>query len=172
MIDLHARDLVWYLNLLDTELKKINAAIAASRDPVSDGLCDRGEYLVGTGLMAIQHYLNSVRCLAQVKPNVAYATPPFVKSNFSYASALNAGANYWKHQEEWFEILYSGEDLGLKGHALDTLAKLEKVTPWEDYSCTNLLAIMLDGKELELSALLPKIFEWRDNLKNSADLLR
>ena len=167
MIDLHIGDLVRYLKLLDSELMKINAAIIESKDPESDGLCDSGEYLIGNGLVAIQHYLKSVHCLSRVKAGVAFDTPPFVKDDVSFASALNAGANYWKHQEEWFATLSSGKDTSLKGKSLDTLAKLEKVTPWEDYTCANLLAILVDGKELELSALLPKIIEWGDNLSRT-----
>lgn len=33
-----------------------------------------------------------------------------------------------------------------------------------DYTCANLLAILSDEGELELSSLLPKIAEWRENL--------
>ncbi|MFT6076156.1 MAG: hypothetical protein ACJAVT_002291 [Yoonia sp.] len=167
MIDLHGEDLLRYLKLLDSELIKINAAITESTDPDSDGLCDRGEYLIGTGLVAIQHHLKSVQCLSGCKASEVFNAPPFVKDDVSYASAINAGANYWKHQEEWFKTLSSDENSSLKGHALDTFSRLEKLTPWDAYTCSNLLAIMLDGKELELSALLPKIFEWHDNLSKT-----
>lgn len=166
-VDLHIGDLVRYLKLLDSELMKINAAITQSKDPDTDGLCDSGEYLIGNGLVAIQHYLKSVHCLSRVKAGVAFGTPPFINGDVSFASALNAGANYWKHQEEWFATLLSGEDTSLKGQALDTLAKLENITPWGSYTCSNLLAILVDGKELELSALLPKIIEWGDNVRKT-----
>jgi hypothetical protein len=164
VIDLHIGSLISYLKLLDSELIKINAAIRESKDPESDGLLDNGEYIIGNGLVAIQHYLKSVHCLSRVKAGVAFNTPPYVKDDITFVSALNAGANYWKHQEEWYETLWTGQDASLKGNALKTLATLEKITPWEFYTCANLLAILVDGKELELSSLLPKITEWGDNL--------
>jgi hypothetical protein len=129
VINLYYGNLVNYLKLLDSELIRINIAITESKDPDSDGLCDSGEYIIGNGLVAIQHYLKSVHCLSRGKASVAFNTPPFVKDDVTFASALNCGANYWKHQEEWFETQWTGEDTSLKNHALATLAKLEKITP-------------------------------------------
>ena len=162
--DLHIGDLSKYLKLLDSELIKINAAIAESMDPVSDGLCDSGEYIIGNGFVAIQHYLKSTYSLERVDQGEAFDMPPYVNENITFANALNVGANYWKHQEEWFRTIFTAENATLKGQALRTLEMLDMVTPWEDYTCSNLLAILVDGKELELTSLLPKIIEWRDNL--------
>jgi hypothetical protein len=155
-----------HLNLLDFELARINAAIQKSADPDTDGLCDAGEYFIGHGFVAIQRYLTSTYVGLRIAQSVAFSVPPFVNGNLSFAEAINAGANYWKHVEEWFVSLNKDKNTSLKGKALKTLEKLEMATPWEDYTCANLLAILGSGTELTLSPLLPRIAEWRKNLIN------
>ena len=153
-----------HLKLLDTELSQINVAIASSRDPESDGLCDAGEYFIGHGFTAIQRYLTVTRTGLGVGLPDAFRVPPILQGGLSLAAALNAGANYWKHVEEWIEILNKSDDADLKGSALRTLQQVETVTPGAEYTCANLLAVLLDGQPLELSYLLPAIAEWRHNL--------
>jgi len=153
-----------HLKLLDVELSQINAAIAASRDPESDGLCDAGEYFIGHGFIAIQRYLTATRTALGVGLSQAFEVPPTLQGGSSLVTALNAGANYWKHVEEWIDDLNKADNSDLKGSALKTLQQLETVTPWQEYSCANLLAVLLDGQALELSRLLPAIAEWRHNL--------
>jgi hypothetical protein len=156
-----------HLNLLDFELVRINAAIKKSVDPESDGFFDAGEYFIGDGFVAIQRYLTSTRAGLGIGRSVAFQLPPIVNSELTFTEALNAGANYWKHSEEWFETLSRTENAKLKSQAMETIARLEKATPWDDYTCANLLAILVNGKELELSSLLPGIAEWRNNLWQS-----
>jgi hypothetical protein len=153
-----------HLNLLDIELSQINAAIASSRDPESDGLCDAGEYFIGHGFIAIQRYLTATRAALGVSPSDAFSLPPMLRGGLSLAAALNAGANYWKHMEEWIEPLNRSDGVDLKASALKTLQQVETITPWEEYTCANLLAVLLNGQALELSCLLPSIAEWRHNL--------
>lgn len=153
-----------HLNLLDLELARINAAIKKSADPETDGLFDTGEYFIGHGFVAIQRYLTSTRAGLRIAQSVAFSVPPVVNRNLTFAEAINAGANYWKHMEEWLESLNNAENATLKSNAKKTLEKLEMATPWEDYTCANLLAILGNGQELELSPLLPRIEEWRNNL--------
>ena len=153
-----------HLELLDLELIPLNAAIASSRDPDTDGLCDTAEYFIGHGFVAIQRYLTATRTALGVSPSDAFGVPPMVQVEASLATALNAGANYWKHMEEWFETLNKSAGTELKGNALKTLQQVEALTPCEDYTCSNLLAVLLGGQALELKRLLPKIEEWRSNL--------
>lgn len=153
-----------HLHLLDLELTQLNAAITESRDPVSTGLCDTAEYFIGHGFVAIQRYLTATRTGLGVSVAESFGVPPLMDSGLSLAVAINAGANYWKHTEEWIETINKSDDADLKGSALKTLQQIEAITPWEEYTCSNLLAVLLDGQALELSRLLPKIEEWRDNL--------
>jgi hypothetical protein len=153
-----------HLHLLDSELVKINGAIKGSTDPDSDGLFDAVEYFIGHGFVAIQRYLTSARTSAGLDQSEAFCFPPTVNSQLKFAEALNAGANYWKHSEEWFEALSQSENATLKGNALKTLEMVKKVTPWADYTCSNLLAVLGNENDLNLSSLLSGIAEWRDNL--------
>lgn len=153
-----------HLNLLDQELSKINEKMKMSADPDTDGLLDRGEYFIGSGLVAIQRYLTSASSGKRLSQKEALSMPPIVNSTLTLAEALNAGANYWKHSEEWFDTLNAAENKKLKGNALATLGTLEKATPWANYTCANLLAVLVNGKEFELSSLLTGITEWRNNM--------
>lgn len=153
-----------HLALLDTELTRLNKAIAASSDPDSDGLFDSGEYFIGHGFIAMQRYLTATRAGLRMTASEAYCLPPATARGISVVAAINAGANYWKHMEEWFEDLGRSADAELKGSALNTLRQLEAITPWREYTCSNLLAILLDGEDLKLSLLLPRIEEWRSNI--------
>lgn len=150
-----------HLELLDLEIKPICATIARSR---KEGLCDAGEYFIGHGFVAIQRYLTATRAGLGVTVADAFGMPPILSNGVSFAAAVNAGANYWKHSEEWIEVLNKSDSADLQGVALKTLRQLEEVAPWEEYTCANLLALLLEGEALELSRLLPKIAEWRNNL--------
>lgn len=153
-----------HLGLLDQELIRLNAAIAASPDPDSEGFLEAGEYFIGHGFVAVQRYLTATRACLGVIMADAFAAPPMTTNGISLAAAINAGANYWKHMEEWIEALNRNEQAELKGNALKTLQQLETITPWAEYSCANLLAALLNGQPLELSRLLPGIKTWRSNV--------
>lgn len=156
--------LVEHLNLLDSRIREINEGIDASPDPDGEGLCDRGEYFIGSGFVAIQRYLTSARSGSGLSLKEAFEVPPMVNSATTFVEAINAAANYWKHVEEWFEAILFKQNESLKGNALATLKRLEKVTPWEDYTCSNVLAVLTLEENFELSSLLPSIAEWRKNL--------
>lgn len=153
-----------HLGLLDIELSQINAAIVLSQDPESDGLCDAGEYFIGSGFVAVQRYLTAARSACGVSVADAFIVPPMLIGGLSFAAAINAAANYWKHMEEWIVTLNKSDESDLHRSAQRTLEQIETVTPWEDYTCANLLAVLVKGQELELSNLLPEISQWRHNL--------
>lgn len=156
--------LIRHLGLLDIELTRLNAARTLSRDPESEGLCNSAEYFIGHGFVAIQRYLTATRAELGIKMGAAFDAPPMTRGGLSLANAINAGANYWKHMEEWLETINRPANADLRWNALKTLKQIESVTQWEEYTCSNLLAILLEGQRLELSHLLPKIAEWRKNI--------
>lgn len=152
-----------HLHLLDLELVPLCAAIKLSGDPDGAGLCDSAEYFIGHGFVAAQRYLTATRSGIGASAADAFSCAPMARADLSVAAAINAGANYWKHMEEWFGT--PGKPAGeLKGPAIKTLQQIEIITPWADYTCSNLLASLLGGRSLELSLLLPAIELWRDNL--------
>lgn len=155
-----------FLNQLDTDLKRVNTEISVSTDPESDGLCDYGEFLIGSGFVAIQRYMTVAMSVCGIDRKKALSLPPQVNETTTYAEALNALANYWKHSEEWLAELKRTGSAKLSRNALATIEALEKVGPLLDYPCADFLAILLQERDLELSLVLPRIVEWRDNLWN------
>lgn len=153
-----------HLRLLDLELVRLNAAINVSDSREVDALRDSGEYFIGHGFVAIQRYLTATRTGFGIGINEAFGIPPMTSRGVSLVTAINLGANYWKHVEEWTEKINKSVDAELTGSALNTFNKLTAITPWREYTCSNLLAIILEGQRLELSLLLPKIEEWRNNI--------
>lgn len=106
-----------HLHLLDLELVPLCIAIKGSGDPDGAGLCDSAEYFIGNGFVAAQRYLTATRSGIGVGAADAFSCAPMVSADLSIAGAINAGANYWKHMEEWFETL--GKPAGeLKGQAI------------------------------------------------------
>ena len=94
-----------------------------------------------------------------------------LNNNLSFAEAINAGANYWKHHEEWFEI-----DFASSKHREDTFRTLDKLVlanaPRADYTCSNLLAVLVGAEEFALSSLLPKLSEWYENVNCLSELAK
>lgn len=153
-----------HLSLLDLELVRLNAAIDVSDGLEVDALRDSSEYFIGHGFVAIQRYLTATRTGFGIGMNEAFGIPPMTSHGVSLVTAINLGANYWKHVEEWTEKINKSIDAELTGNALNTFNQLTAITPWREYTCSNLLAIILEGQRLELSLLLPKIEEWRNNV--------
>ncbi len=168
-----------HLSLLDTELERINIAIKNSQDPDTDGLCDSGEYFIGFGFIAIQKYIASTFPQTGLEQKDALKLPPTFQNDLTVMEALWAGANYWKHYEEWglnITVFEDADNEGLKkitinrhsdvlkGLAKNTVRTIEKITPWADYTCSNILAELLPDEEIKLLPLFKYIAEWRKNL--------
>jgi len=150
--------LATHLKFLDSALLPINAAIKLSADPESDGLFERGEYLIGMGFVAAQRYIQTVYLAEGLKGDVALNLGEKVNDLGTHAHAIWQGANYWKHEEEWYHEVSCGRDL--KRNAEATRDNLEYYTDWDDYTCANLLSVILKGEELSLSALIPVLETW------------
>lgn len=156
------------LELLDTKLKDITDQIRDSNDPDADGLFDRGEYFIGVGFAAIQQYIVSTFTTLGVEKDLALLVPPIALEKTTLVHAIHAGANYWKHQDEWKLVHVAFRDKEKLGRSAKlTVQTIETITPWADYTCSNLLASLLPQAPLELSLLLEKLKEWRGNLHNS-----
>lgn len=157
-----------YLEILDKELHQIIISIKNSSDPDSDGLCDYGEYIIGQGFLAIQTYLNKTYPYTDLKKGYSLNLRPYFKS-VSYANIINAGANYFKHQDEWDIWAVINKDRNALGdQAKRTVEIIEAITPWSDYTLSNLLAELLDNPldliEIKISKILPYVTEWRNNV--------
>jgi|GEM_PF-811391 len=171
-----------FLRMIDTELSEIDKQIKQSKDPDSDGLCDLGEYFIGYGFIAIQRYITSTYPQTSFKKMQSLKLGHKINDDLYLLEAINAGANYWKHENEWPFPLNEGEpdDKGmipieidrtgsnLKGIQKITYDTITKITPYADYTLSNLLAgIVLkttNTSNLNFSVLLSFIKEWRKKL--------
>lgn len=150
------------LELIDEELGSIQSAIRKSADPETDGLLDRGEYLVGIGFAAIQQYIVGTYAQFQISKAEALELPPSTSTGVSFATALNAGANFWKHQDEWgLRAVASRETDTLSPSAQQTVKTIELLTPWDDYTLSNLLACLTQSNEPCFTNFAPILILWR-----------
>ena len=150
------------LELVDGELLSIQSRIRVSRDPESDGLFDRGEYLIELGFSAIQQYIASTYAQFKISRAEALRLPPFTQDGVSFVAALNAGANYWKHRDEWGITAGVTRDATLLTQSAQrTLGTNEAITPWDDYTLSNLLASITQSRTLCLTNLVPLLILWR-----------
>lgn len=158
-----------HLELLDSALLPINAAIKQSVDPESDGLLDRGEYLIGIGFVAAQRYIQTVYFSEGLKQDDALKLGEKLNDFGTHAHAIWQGANYWKHEEEWYQKVSSGRVL--EGRAKKTSDNLEHYTDCAEYACANLLNVILKGEELSLIALIPILKAWTEAVSSCKQAL-
>jgi len=167
------------LTMLDAKLfeinKEIDEALNKSSDPDSLGLFDKGDYLVGMGLVACQKYLSSTFGSMRIDKQTALKIGPHVNCE-PVVAIINAAANCWKHSDEWNHIEFISEPesemlkVNIRNHNLlnkqetRTVKVIEKVTPWADYTCANILFSLTNSDELKLMELIPTLIEWRNQL--------
>ena len=156
-----------FLEHLDVKLLEILDKISSTPDPDSGGLFDQGEYYIGVGVgfAVAQRYITSTYPQLEIKKKDAMQLGPLVKKGLTFIEALNSGANFWKHHEEWgLDKIVTRDIEALSKQAQNTIRTIEIVTPWSDYTCSNLLAELVGESEFKLAALLPSMEEWRNDL--------
>jgi hypothetical protein len=158
------------LALIDAELSSINNQIRMSADPDSDGLFDTCEYFLGIAFAAIQTYIASTYGQFNISKSKALQLPPHINGDTTFVAALNAGANFWKHQEEWGLRALVVRDINmLSRQAQQTIRTIETLTPWSDYTLSNLVACLTQSSEVRVTRLIPQLVLWRDAVDSLND---
>lgn len=149
--------------MLDGKLADIDARMEKSADPDSDGLCDQGEYFIGLGFVAIQQYLVETIMFTGLAKSEAYKLGPKHPSGATYVELINACANWWKHEPEWFDA----GDVPKNGMMNFTLVM--EVTDSPTYQLSNVLASFCRiGERIRFSCVVGHLKEWRTDVhKNS-----
>ncbi len=153
------------LAIIDTKLSSITEMAQLSVDPETDGLFDAGEYFIGVAFAAIQRYIASTHGQFKITRCKALRLPPMITDSLTFVEALNAAANFWKHSEEWGirnNVVRNVDNLCTS--AQHTIKAMEKITAWDDYTLSNLLASLTPSGKLHLVELVPKLIEWRASL--------
>lgn len=153
------------LALIDGELSSIKDRARRSADPDSEGLFDTSEYFIGIALTAIQQYIASTYAQFKISKSEALQLPPTINGNLTFVAALNAGSNFWKHRDEWGMRTNVSRDIDkLVPQARQTIKTIEILTPWDDYTLSNLIACLTPSGELRLADLIPQLTQWRDSV--------
>lgn len=148
------------LEILDGKLSEIKRQIGQSADPDSDGLCDKGEYFIGIGFVAMQQYMTETLLFQDIAKGDALNLGPFHASGVTYASLINSAANWWKHEPEWVNV---GK---IPANGTRTFDHIANVVPESGYELSNVLASLCSNEELSLSAVVAFLVAWRDTLIN------
>jgi hypothetical protein len=147
--------------MLDKKISGIQLLISSSSDPDSDGLCDRGEYFIGIGFVAIQQHLVETLLFTGINKNEAYKLGAIHSTGVTYISLINSAANWWKHEAEWVN---KGEIPKNGNNTFDHVYAAAKTT---DYALSNVLASICSSESISLSAVVPYLREWQAAILNA-----
>ncbi len=183
MLDIYYGELIDALQLIDSRVSKIDISIKKAQresiDPDALGLCDQGEYYIGLGFTVCQKYISSSCGVLKIKKGKALQIGPFHESGVPIVKIINAVANYWKHKDEWEDIVeicnIDKEFLGIAYRYYENLTAQEKrtidtietVTPWATYTCSNILASISSSDRLNLIDLGELLKKWYNNCKEN-----
>ena len=159
LADSDMRFLMDVLSPLDSVWDKLMSRIEQCADPDSYGLLDKTDHLAGMGFVCCQKYMSSVYPQVKRSKGNALKFPPFISGSTTYAEAINAYANYWKHGEEW--------TYPLKGVARRTMGTMREAVLKEDcteYLCMNGLYLIADSTQQPFSKLIDILTMWRESL--------
>jgi hypothetical protein len=151
--DLELSSLKDGLTLINKRFQDINHEISKSRDPDTDGLLDRGEYFVGLGFTVIQQHLTESLIYTGVKKSKAFDLGSKHSSGHTYIAILNACANYWKHEPEWYSSEKISKDTERTQNTINSIYDGE-------YPLANILALISPTDKCDLEGLLPFIKDW------------
>ncbi|MDO6423054.1 hypothetical protein [Saccharophagus degradans] len=146
------------LDLLDAKISEVNRLIEKSSDPDSEGLCDRGEYFIGVGFVAIQQYLVETIINTGLSKSEAYNLGPEHSFGGTSVSLISSCANWWKHEPEWWG------PRGIPKSGKATFERVSSVTDSHTYQLSNVLATFSEDKALSFIHVIPILEKWREDV--------
>ena len=146
------------LDILDAKISEINGLIELSPDPDSEGLCDKGEYFIGLGFVAIQQYLVETIIFTGLSKSEAYKLGPGHSFGSTSINLINSCANWWKHEPEWWD---TG---GISKSGKATFERVSNVTESRSYQLSNVLATFCGDNTLSFKYVIPVLEEWREDV--------
>jgi hypothetical protein len=147
------------LDILDGQLEEITKKIIQSKDPESDGLTDKGEYFIGIGFTAIQQYLAETLILTGVSKSRALELGQEYSENVTYVAIINAAANWWKHEPEWFP------EGPKRADSIKVSEIISEIAQSEQYCLSNVLENLSAPSKVSLCSLLPRLRAWRQSIE-------
>lgn len=117
---------------------------------------DRLDDISGLGFTVCQRYMASAYPSFGLSKKEALDLPPLHASGTTIVALINAGANYWKHSDEWRDekhIDMKEKTLGVLRTAL-TEAEL-------GYCCSNLVSAIVGNSPQPFRRILKHLMDWR-----------
>jgi hypothetical protein len=150
-----ARSLDYKLRELDREAKRVP-------DPDAWGVLDCYEEIYGIGFVIAQNYVGAVcGSLRRKKDSVMECGTP-LSNGLTIAQAVNHGANYWKHREEWAD----GNALGMMERTKKNIAKFG-CQPGRDYVLSCVMAALVPPPH-RMAPLMRRLDQWRREVRKNA----
>ena len=143
---------------VDSKLELLDERAKQSRDPDSDGIYDRAEYLAGLGLVACQAYITESISMSNLDRGLALSLGPQHGSGQSIAALVNAVANYWKHMPEW------SAPLSRRAQATADVVSVLGVDVDSSYVVVNALAEIVRPHQPRVRHVVPLLSLWRQSL--------
>jgi hypothetical protein len=143
------------LSLLDERIAAIEAHIEANKnqDPEVFGFYDDVDHIIGVGFVTCQRYITSTCNYWKCDKKLALDIGPVITNGITYASAVNAAANYWKHHVEW-------DGSSSRKDSERIIATLTNIGVNFEHSLVTGNALWKMNME-RLSELLPFLTQWR-----------
>lgn len=145
------------LATFDAQLAKVRMDTAQNGDKDQFELLDRLDYLAGVGFTACQQYISATHISAGMGREDAFALGPRYRDR-TIIELVNAGANYWKHHEEWPfepEKRRRSTTSSLRGAGVDTDGA---------YVCSDLIDAMVGVVPEPFECLKQHLIQWRRDL--------
>jgi hypothetical protein len=127
-------------------------AQAAERAVTCDLWLDDYAFVTGVALVGCQYYITSSCGWMGVQKRAALSLGPQLNAKVTYAEALNAGADYWKHSDLW-----NDPEEAKRSKNTRRILSLMGLDPTDVFTAHDLF-----GKyRLEITELLPVLQDWR-----------
>ena len=158
-------------SFVDAQLGSLSECI--EKDIRIDGdsiLFDDAEYLHGIGFVAGQRYIATVRGTLKLskKDKMDKMDPLLIglklNNGTTFASVVNAAANYWKHSDEWDFSKLDGRQEGTR-KTIESIGVA--ISEYERYVTTNIMQGLRLNKFSDLAAILRDwsvaVVDWSDD---------
>ena len=150
------------LKAFDTQLRFVTKSIEEQYGLDRTEYLNQLDYLAGVGFTACQQYITAICRATNIAPREARKLPPAYNSDLTVVEVIHAGANYWKHHEEW-----TPENADKRKETVTMLTKAGADIEGA-YICSDLIDSICGTGANPFSRLKQLLVEWRNNAINAA----
>lgn len=151
------------LHLVDGRIDQLEIRAESEDNPDQEGSLDNLNYFAGFGFVACQVYFSWHISHANLRRRDALDRAPIHRCGVSIVALINAAANMWKHDSEWWNT-YQSRDLGVDARrTMETLQTLG-VDPRGQFAAANCLWEIAKPHSARFASLVPFLERWKEDL--------